>query len=111
MLKELILNALIHQDFTIDGSGVMIECFSNRIEITNPGAPLIDVNKIADSHHLSRNPKLVNLMDKLGFNNDLTAGWDTVIKLAKNIACLLQALKFSMNLLKLLFIHLLNLKI
>ena len=80
LLKELILNALIHQDFTIDGSGVMIECFSNRIEITNPGAPLIDVNKIADSHHLSRNPKLVNLMDKLGFNNDLTAGWDTVIQ-------------------------------
>ena len=79
-VKELILNALIHQDFTIDGSGVMIECFSNRIEITNPGAPLIDVNKIADSHHLSRNPKLVNLMDKLGFNNDLTAGWDTVIQ-------------------------------
>jgi len=36
-LRELIANALIHQDFTIRGSGPMIEIFTDRIEITNPG--------------------------------------------------------------------------
>lgn len=36
-LRELIANALIHQDFTIRGSGPMIEIFSDRIEISNPG--------------------------------------------------------------------------
>ena len=36
-LRELIANALIHQDFTIAGTGAMVEIFDNRIEFTNPG--------------------------------------------------------------------------
>jgi ATP-dependent DNA helicase RecG len=36
-LRELIANALIHQDFSIRGSGPMIEVFENRIVISNPG--------------------------------------------------------------------------
>ena len=36
-LRELIANALIHQDFSIRGSGPMIEIFDNRIVISNPG--------------------------------------------------------------------------
>lgn len=36
-LREIIANALIHQDFTIRGSGPMIEIFEDRIEVTNPG--------------------------------------------------------------------------
>jgi len=36
-LRELIANALIHQDFGIRGMGPMIEIFSDRIEISNPG--------------------------------------------------------------------------
>jgi len=36
-LRELIANALIHQDFTISGTGPMIEIYENRIEFINPG--------------------------------------------------------------------------
>lgn len=36
-LRELIANALIHQDFSVKGAGPMIEIFSDRIEISNPG--------------------------------------------------------------------------
>ena len=36
-LRELIANALIHQDFSIRGSGPMIEIFDNRIVFSNPG--------------------------------------------------------------------------
>lgn len=36
-IREIIANALIHQDFSIRGSGPMIEIFDNRIEISNPG--------------------------------------------------------------------------
>lgn len=39
-LRELVANALIHQDFTITGSGPMIEVFDDRIEFTNPGSLL-----------------------------------------------------------------------
>jgi len=39
-LRELIANALIHQDFTVTGAGPMIGIYDDRIEITNPGTLL-----------------------------------------------------------------------
>jgi predicted HTH transcriptional regulator len=46
VLRELIANALIHQDLSITGAGPTVEIFNGRIEITNPGAPLIDTKRI-----------------------------------------------------------------
>ena len=45
-IREFVANALIHQDFTITGAGIMIEIFSDRLEITNPGIPLVDINSV-----------------------------------------------------------------
>lgn len=39
-LRELIANALIHQNFSVSGAGPMVEIFDDRIEFTNPGALL-----------------------------------------------------------------------
>ena len=39
-LRELIANALIHQDFTVTGAGPTIEIYDDRITFTNPGALL-----------------------------------------------------------------------
>jgi ATP-dependent DNA helicase RecG len=39
-LRELIANALIHQDLNITGAGPTIELFDDRITFTNPGALL-----------------------------------------------------------------------
>ena len=39
-LRELIANALIHQDFSLTGVEPMIEVFDDRIEFTNPGSLL-----------------------------------------------------------------------
>lgn len=36
-IRELIINALVHADYSIKGTHIQIAIFSNRIEITNPG--------------------------------------------------------------------------
>jgi predicted HTH transcriptional regulator len=36
VIRELVANALVHQDLTITGAGPMIEIFDDRLEITNP---------------------------------------------------------------------------
>ncbi len=38
-IRELVANALIHQDFDERGTGPMVEIFSDRIEISNPDYP------------------------------------------------------------------------
>lgn len=86
-LREVIANALIHQDFSITGTGVVIEIFNNRIEITNPGIPLVDIYRIVDNPPKSRNEKLASLMRRLRMCEELGTGWDKII-----ISCELQQL-------------------
>jgi len=86
-LREAIANALIHQDFSITGTGVVIEIFTNRIEITNPGIPLVDINRIIDNPPKSRNEKLAALMRRLKMCEELGTGWDKIV-----ISCELQQL-------------------
>ncbi len=59
-LRELIANALIHQDFTISGAGPLIEVFDDRIEISNPGGllPSKRLDRLIGTHPESRNELL-----------------------------------------------------
>ena len=78
-IRELIANALIHQDFSISGSNPMIEIYDNRIEITNSGKPLIDTLRLIDYQPKSRNEKLANLMRQMGICEERGSGIDKVI--------------------------------
>jgi ATP-dependent DNA helicase RecG len=61
-IRELVANALIHQDFSVTGSGPMIEIFDDRMEITNPGLPLMTTERFLDTPPRSRNEALASLM-------------------------------------------------
>ena len=78
ILRELIANALIHQDLSITGSGPMIEIFDSRIEITNPGAPLIDTNRIIDIPPRTRNELLSGFMHRVNICEERGSGWDRI---------------------------------
>ena len=47
-IREAVANALIHQDFSITGTGPVIEMFDNRIDITNSGTPLVNIRRIIE---------------------------------------------------------------
>jgi len=78
-IRELVANALIHQDFYITGTGPMIEIFSDRIEITNPGQPLIDTLRLLDSPPQSRNEKLASIMRRFKVCEERGSGIDKVV--------------------------------
>ena len=78
-VRELVANALIHQDFSIGGTGPMIEIFEGRIEITNPGSPLIDVQRLLDHAPRSRNEALARLMRRVGICEERGTGVDKVV--------------------------------
>lgn len=78
-IRELVANALIHQDFSITGAGPLIEIFSNRIEISNPGVPLINTLRFIDEPPRSRNEKLASLMRRMNICEERGSGIDKVI--------------------------------
>ena len=48
-IPELVANALMHQGFTVRAAGPMVEIFTDRIEITNLGEPLMDTLRFIDA--------------------------------------------------------------
>lgn len=86
-IREAIANSLIHQDFFLTGTGPVVEIFESRVEVTNPGTPLIDIMRIIDNPPKSRNEKLASLMRRLNMCEELGRGWDRMV-----ISCELQQL-------------------
>jgi len=78
-IRELIANAIIHQDFTIPGMGTTIEIFADRIEITNPGNPLVNIDRLLDSPPQSRNESIASLMRRIGICEERGSGIDKVV--------------------------------
>lgn len=78
-IRESIANSMIHQDLYITGTGPVVEIFSNRVEVTNPGTPLIDIMRIVDNPPKSRNEKLASLMRRLKMCEELGRGWDRMV--------------------------------
>lgn len=77
-IRELVANALIHQDFFVTGTGPMVEIFNDRIEITNPGAPLVAPDRFMDSPPKSRNETLASMMRRFGICEERGSGIDKV---------------------------------
>jgi predicted HTH transcriptional regulator len=78
-IRELIPNALIHQDFSVTGAGPMIEIFSDRMEITNPGLPLMKTERFLDTPPRSRNEALASFMRRVGICEERGSGVDKVV--------------------------------
>ncbi|MDA0365946.1 MAG: putative DNA binding domain-containing protein [Chloroflexi bacterium] len=78
-VRELVANALIHQDFFVTGAGPMIEIFDDRIEITNPGEPLVDTQRFVDTPPRSRNEALASLMRRFRICEERGSGIDKVV--------------------------------
>lgn len=78
-IRELVANALIHQDFSMTGNGPMIEIFADRMEITNPGLPLVKTERFLDTPPRSRNEALASLMRRAGICEERGSGVDKVV--------------------------------
>ncbi len=78
-LRELLGNMLIHQDFAVTGAGPMVEIFDNRMEITNPGTPLIAPDRFVDLPPRSRNEQLASLMRRAHICEERGSGWDKIV--------------------------------
>jgi ATP-dependent DNA helicase RecG len=78
-IRELVANALIHQDMTIQGAGPQIELFEDRMEFTNPGEPLVQTDRMIDLPPRSRNAMLGALMRRMRLCEEQGSGLDKVI--------------------------------
>ncbi len=78
-IREIIANALIHQDITDSSTFITVELYVDRMEISNPGKPSVPPDRFIDEYK-SRNERLAGLMRRLGVCEEKGSGVDKVIK-------------------------------
>lgn len=81
-IRELVANGLIHQDLSVIGASVMVEIYANRVEISNPGEPVVPVGRFIDGYE-SRNERLADLMRRMGICEEKGSGIDKVVSMAE----------------------------
>lgn len=77
-IRELVANAIIHQDLNEKGSPI-ISIFDDHIVISNPGIPIIEKERFIDNPPYSRNESLAAAMHKAGICEERGSGYDKVV--------------------------------
>lgn len=83
-VRELVVNAVAHRDYSIQGDGIRLYLFGDRLEITSPGnlpGP-VTVDNIAEER-FSRNSAIVQVLSDMGFIERLGYGVDRVLSLMR----------------------------
>ena len=82
VIREVLANALIHQEFEERGTSSMVEVYADRVEISNPGEPIVPVERFIDGYQ-SRNERLADLMRRFGICEEKSSGIDRVVETAE----------------------------
>lgn len=80
-IRELVANTLIHQDFTIRGTGPMIEIFDDRIVFTNPGKllPSKKIDRLIRTTPESRNEILAAAFRRYNICEERGSGFEKAV--------------------------------
>ena len=80
-LRECLVNAVAHRDYSIQGSRIIVSMFEGRIEFNSPG-PLpwpVTVENILEQQY-SRNPRIVRVLFEMGYIEEIGMGLDNVYR-------------------------------
>lgn len=81
VIRELLINAFAHKSYTISGD-ILIQVFTDRLEITNPGGLPLGVTKDNILHaRQRRNPHLIRILHDLKLMEGEGSGYDLIYEL------------------------------
>jgi ATP-dependent DNA helicase RecG len=81
-IREVLANAIVHQDLTLEGVSVMVEVYDDRLEFSNPGEPVVPVERFIDGYQ-SRNERMADLMRRMRICEEKSSGIDKLVEAAE----------------------------
>ncbi|MFI4937700.1 MAG: ATP-binding protein, partial [Candidatus Berkiellales bacterium] len=87
VIREAVINALVHADYAIKGANVQIAIYSDRIEITNPGAlPFgLSLEKALSGMSQLRNKVIGHVFRELGLIERWGSGFRRMIETCQSV--------------------------
>jgi len=82
-LLEVIMNAIVHRDYTIENVRIMIDVDDNKVIISSPGDPLVPIEKFRSfsAPSVSRNPKIAYILYEMGLIEERGFGMEELSKI------------------------------
>lgn len=81
VVREAVINAIAHRDYSIDGAKVQLDVFSDRIVVKSPGEPAppitIEAMRNFTATSYSRNKKLSFIFNEMDYMEETALGMDT----------------------------------
>jgi len=81
VIREAVINAIAHRDYSKDGAKVQLEVFPDRIVVKSPGEPpppiTIEAMRNFTATSYSRNKKLTFIFNEMGYMEETALGMDT----------------------------------
>jgi ATP-dependent DNA helicase RecG len=81
IIREILVNALVHRDYSVQGSTIMVSIYDDRIEVSSPGG--LEAGVSAENiqyRQYSRNPIIAKRMFDMGYFDSWGQGIDNIIK-------------------------------
>jgi len=84
-LLEVIMNAIVHRDYSIDNARIMVDVDDEKIVVSSPGIPLAPIEKFKTFSVASnsRNPKIAFILFEMGLVEERGFGMEELSKLEK----------------------------
>jgi ATP-dependent DNA helicase RecG len=82
VLREMLVNAVAHRDYSIDGEAIRVLMFDDRVTVYSPGRlpGHVTIENIV-TERFSRNPIIVQVLADMGFIERLGYGIDRILRL------------------------------
>lgn len=88
--REALINAIVHRNYAIEGRGIELSIFSDRLEIESPGMLLSTVSieelRSQSGVHESRNPLIARVLREVGLVREMGEGVRRIFEVMKSNA-------------------------
>lgn len=86
-IREAIVNAVVHRDYSMQTRSIFVRLFRDRVEIESPGLLLIDISEIGTGRSEIRNQAIASVFKAMGFIERYGKGTHRMIELCKEQGC------------------------
>ena len=84
-LLEIIMNAIVHRDYSIDTARIMVDVDDEKVVVSSPGIPLAPIERFRTFSVASnsRNPKIAYILFEMGLVEERGFGMEELSRLEK----------------------------
>jgi ATP-dependent DNA helicase RecG len=84
-LREAVVNAVLHRDYSLEGAQILLYIFDDRLELRSPGTlpNSVTLNNIRTHYSKPRNETIARVLLNLGYVNRLGSGIPRMIRLMR----------------------------